>query len=93
MIVRVIIEEFTQRLMTTAYIWHKMSPRGHLCSMNAAMTSGMQKTPEGRKKINCINTKLNGLKGITFRDSGNITNPFQSLGADVMGGHGVELYY
>lgn len=42
---------------------------------------------------NRINTKLNGLNGITFRDSGNIANQFQSLGANVMGGHGVELYY
>ena len=42
---------------------------------------------------NRIDTKLNGLNGITFRDSGNITNQFQSLEADVIGGRGVELYY
>jgi len=48
--VRVIIEELTQRLMSTAYIWHNVSPSGHRCSMNAAMTSGMHNTPEGKQR-------------------------------------------
>lgn len=49
MMVSVTIEELTEKLMSTAYIWHKVSPNGQWCSTNAAMTRGIHKTPKERK--------------------------------------------